>query len=235
MKINPALLCFTLLLHPVTNFGQAVKNYVSIHLKNETYQNGRLLTYESDYYFNTETGELVVHGKLPQDHIQITNRLGEVKLYYPQKNSVSLQQNDFYSTQNELIYYFLSNNYYDLGLAGEGFSISDTHMDGEYQVVTWNAPVGMKIVAKVEMVFKNGQPVYAAYFNFNNHIIRKIYYYDYEVYSNFMMPMKITQISYIAGGDSVIRRNTWSALKTSVLPTSDYFNFKIPDDAKVLP
>ncbi len=207
--------------------------FIHAHLKNETYQNNKLITVESDYFFDAETGNLVVHSSLPEDHIKISNRLGEVKIFYPASNRVTLKQNQYFSSENELIYYFLSNDYYNLGLSDEGFRVTGTHMDGNYQVVTWTAPVGMKVVSRIELVFENGQPVYAVYYHTNGSIIRKIYYYNYEIFPDFMMPMKVTQISYTPDGDSVIQRNTWSSLTVSAIPDSDYFNFKIPEDAVV--
>ncbi|NQU86848.1 MAG: hypothetical protein HQ541_13920 [Mariniphaga sp.] len=233
MKILLRLLFIISLFYPEFISAQVSKNYISAHLKNETYQKRNLLTAESDYFFDVETGTLVVHGLLPKNHIKISNRLGEVKIYYPDENKIALKQSQFYSSENELIYYFLSNNFYDLGLSDEGFKVADTRMDGNYQVVTWTAPIGMNVISKVELVFENGLPVYAAYFNINDNIIRKIYYYNYEIFSNFTMPMKVTQISYISGGDSVIQRNTWSSLKVSAIPNSAFFNFKIPENAIV--
>jgi len=209
--------------------------FIRAHLKNETYHQGKLIAVESDYFFDAETGNLVVHSMHPEEHIKISNRLGEAKIFYPASNRVSLKQNRYFSSENELIWYFLSNNYHDLGLSDEGFRVTGTHMDGNYQVVTWTAPVGMKVISRVELVFENGQPVYSAYYNTGGEIIRKIYYYQYEIYSDFMMPMKVTQISYTPDGDSIIQRNTWSSLKGSVLPDSDFYHFKIPEDAIVLP
>jgi len=223
----------TAFFYPDRISSQGNENFVNFHLKNETFQGGKLLTQDLDYYFDVEKGNLVVYGSFPQNHIKISNRLGEVKIYFPEKNSVKLLQNQFFSSENELIYYFLSNNFYDLGLAKEGFAVSDSHFDGKYQVVTWNSPVGMKKITKVVLVFENDHPVYSAYFEMNGRIVRKIFYYNYQVFRNFIMPMKVTQISYLSEKDSVIQRNTWSAIKFSGTPSSVYFNFKIPDDAKV--
>ena len=221
-------------LFPTPIFPQANSNYVRLHLKNETYQNGRLLLLEADYFFDKETGNLVVKGAVPEEHIKISNRLGEVKVYYPQKNQVIIKQSQYFSSENELVYYFLSNNYYDLGLKNQGFTVSETRMDGNYQVVTWTAPANLTTVEKIELVFDNETPIYAADFNPQGKIVRKIYYYDYNIYSTFMFPSKVTQISYTPNGDSIIQRNTWTQLKTSALPNSDYFNFKIPEDAVVI-
>lgn len=231
MKIFLGLFILILLILPDFINAQANENYISIHLKNETLKNGNLLTVESDYFFDIESGNLVIIGSIPKNHVKISNRLGEVKIYYPNENEVSLKQSQYFSSENELIYYFLSNNYYDLGLTNEGFRVTNTRMDGNHQVVTWAAPITMNVVSTVELVFENGQPVYAAYYNMNGNVIRKIYYYNYEIYRNFMMPMKVTQISYTSAGDSVIQRNTWSSLKVAAIPGSDFFNFKIPADA----
>lgn len=213
---------------------QVNQNFISIHLKNETFQNGRLFTLESDYFFDTETGNLVVTNKLPKNHIKISNRLGEVKVYYPDENKVNIKQSEYFSSENELVYYFLSNKTSDLGLAREGFTVTDTRMEGSFQVVTWDAPVSMNSLSKVELVFEDGQPVFAGYYNRKGALARKIYYYNYEFFSNFILPMKVTQITYTPEGDSIIQRNTWSSLHSSPVPQSGFFNFKIPEDAVVI-
>jgi hypothetical protein len=224
-------LIFTLLL--TSTFVMYGQNFTSLHLKSETYQQGRLATIESDYYFNNETGELVVHGKFPKNHIKISNRLGEVKTYFPDENLVSLKQNQLYSSENELISYFLSNNYYDLGLSSEGFTVASTKMDGQNRVVTWVSPAGLKQIGKVDLVFEEDRPIYAAYYNSSGKVVRKIYYYNYQVFSNFILPAKVSQITFTSEKDSIIQRNTWSEIKISTVANSSYFGFKIPEDAKV--
>ena len=216
------------------NHAKGQGRFIRLHLKNETYLKGKLATAEADYYFDSEKGILVMNSTSPEDHIKISNRLGEVKIYYPGENEVSLQQGEYFSSENELIYYFLTNNYFDLGLAKEGYTLSETRMDGSYQVTSWAAPGGHPVVPKVELVFENNQPVYAAYFNAESEIIRKVYYYDYTIFGSFMMPLKVTQITYTAAGDSVIQRNTYSGVKVSSIADSQFYNFEIPEDAKVI-
>jgi hypothetical protein len=229
--IRPNILFLSLLFSNFV-FGQN-KNYISLHLKNESFQKGRLVTLESDYFFDIEKGELIIHGPTPRNHIKISNRLGEVKIYFPDENKVTLKQDQFFSSENELIYYFLSNNYYDLGLSEEGFSVTDTKMDGKYQIITWTSPAGLKQVAKAELVFENDQPVYAAYFNLKGNIIRKIYYYNYTIFESFILPTKVTQITYLSENDSIIQRNSWTDVKVTSNITSPFFNYKIPENAKI--
>ncbi len=213
---------------------QAPDSFVSLHLKNQTYQDGKVLELQSEYFYNVDEGILVVHGFKPREHLKVSNRFGEVKVYFLDDNSVSIQQNPFYSSENELIHYFLTNNFYDLGLSKEGYSISRTKMDGQHQVVTWEKIHEGNPIPKIELVFENDKPIYAAYFNTNGKIVRKVYYYNYQFFRSFMMPQKVTQISYTPKGDSIVQRNTYSDINVVSTPSSQYFNFKIPDDAKIL-
>lgn len=208
--------------------------FISFHLTNQTYQKGKTYTVESDFYFNRETGSLVVHGNYPRENIKTTNRLGEYKIYFPGDNTVSMGQNNAFSTENEMIWYFLSNNYYDLGLSKEGFTVSGTKMDGNYQVVTWMAPLGLNMISRIELVHENGQPVFAAYYDIKGKVIRRIYYYNYEIFTDFMLPLKVSQITYTPSGDSIVQRNTYSGIKLSNFESTGQFNFKIPEDARVV-
>ena len=237
MTRYPERILLVLVLISVTflcSFGQSPEAYISLHLKNQTYQKGKLMEIDADYYFLRESGELIIHGRSPKEYIKTSNKFGEVKVYFPEDNSVSIKQNELFSSQNELLYYFLSNNYSDLGLSKENYKITDTIMDGKHQVVTWVNKKSDFPLPKIELVFDNDKPIYAAYYNSEDKIVRKIYYYNYEFFQSFMMPKKVTQISYPATGDSVIQRNTYSNLKITSLPSSQYFNFKVPDNAKIL-
>lgn len=225
------LFCFFLI---VKSFGQSPESFISMHLKNQTYKNGKVVEFESDYYFNRENGELIIHGNIPKEYIKKSNRFGEVKVYFPVNNTVSLKQSILYSSQNELLFFFLSNNFFDLGLSKEGYSIANTIMDGAHQIVTWETNKQDSPIPKIELVYDNDKPIYAAYFNSKNEIARKIYYYNYEFFQSFMMPKKVTQISYSTNGDSIVQRNTYSDFKITSLPSSQYFNFKVPENAKIL-
>ena len=226
--------CLFFMFLALASAGQGPESYISLHLKNQTYQNGKLVELESDYYFDKQNGELIVHGDLPKEFIKKSNKFGEVQIYFPGNNTVSVKQSVLYSSQNELLYYFLSNNFSDLGLSKEGYSIVGTKMDGQYQVVSWQASQPNSPLPKIDLVFENDQPVYAAYFNAQNQVSRKIYYYNYEYFQTFMMPTKVTQITYPVAGDSIVQRNTYSDFKITSLPSSQYFNFKVPEDARIL-
>ena len=89
---------------------------------------------------------------LQKNTSKTSNKFGEVKVYFPEDNSVSIKQNELFSSQNELLYYFLSNNYSDLGLSKENYKITDTKMDGKHQVVTWANKKSDFPLPKIELV-----------------------------------------------------------------------------------
>jgi hypothetical protein len=62
--------------------------------------------------------------------------------------------------------------------------------------------------------------------------MKKIYYTNYQDFTQFRLPLKIIEISYLPSGDSVINRTQFSEVKLASVPENKYFNFKIPDNAK---
>ena len=142
-----------------------------------------------------------------------------------------MQTNDL-STKNELIYYFTNNLTDQLGLADEGFSLVERNFDDKYLVTIWKAPATMELIEKVKMVFDGPNPIYAEYISQKNDVIKKIYYTQYNDYNSFRLPLRITEISYTQPGDSTIKRTIFSDVNVSYTANSDFFNFKIPDNAE---
>lgn len=223
-------LCISL---TVNCLGQVNSAYISVSVKNQTLKNGLTNNYKVDYFYDQQQGVLISHYTQPQEFVKITNRKGELKLYFPKENKLSILQDAFFSSENELLFYFVNNQLQDLGLEKEGFYLSDMRTDEEYLVFTWLAPESLKTILKVEVVFEGEKPIYSAYYNRDEKIIRKIYYYEYIQTAHFQMPLKITEISYLNEQDSIIQRMNFSNLNISNTPSSPYFNFKIPENAKV--
>jgi hypothetical protein len=154
-------------------------------------------------------------------------------MYFPANNTVSVQQNESYSTTNELLYYFVNNKVTDLGLAKEGFKLIKTGSEEGLMVTTWQAPGTLKVINKIKIVFKDMLPVFAEYLTINGTIMKKIYYSNYADYKTFRMPLRITEISFETKADSTIRLSVFSNVRTSNFPENNYFDFKIPEDAKI--
>ena len=202
-------------------------------MDNQSYKNGLLSKAHADFYYDKEQGVLVSSYSSPNKFIKISNRNGEVKLYIPKTKKVTFTQDATLSSENELIYYFANNQQQDLGLEKEGFSIVDSRLDGNFLIFVWEAPQEMNAIKKIEVVYDGDYPIYAAYSNLNGDILKKIYYYDYFETNYFKMPTKVTEISYTQQRDSIVQRTIFSNINVSNTPSSSYFNFKIPDNAKV--
>ena len=208
-------------------------NQISVHKKSQVLKDGKKQTVLADCYYSAEQGTFVAHYLEPMEFVKITNRKGEMKIYFPKTNKVSVQQDFYFSSENELLHYFVNNRLDDLGLRKEGFRMSDSRYDENYLVTTWAPPEGMKVISKVELVFENMIPIYASYFGKDGKIIRKIYYSDYYKDHRLLLPKRITEITYTSEKDSTIKRTIFSDIRQNGSVDADYMNFKIPDDAQI--
>ena len=146
---------------------------------------------------------------------------------------MTIQQNQSLSTTNELLYYFINNKQSDLGLSKEGFKLTGSTREEGLMVTIWQAPVSIKVIDHIKIVFNDMQPVYAEYMGVDGTIKKKIYYSRYTDYKFFTIPLRITEISFESKSDSTIRLSVFSNVRTNDFPDNNYFNFKIPDDAKI--
>ncbi len=64
--------------------------------------------------------------------------------------------------------------------------------------------------------------------------MNKLYFSNYLSYNDITIPGKITEINYISDTDSVVSRITYSNLKVGADATGEFFDFKIPEDAKIV-
>lgn len=224
---------FLFILLPTLSFSQKSSNYISYSMDNQSYKKGFLTKAHADFFYDREQGVLVSSYTSPNKFIKISNRKGELKLYIPKTNTVTYTQDITLSSENELIYYFTNNQQQDLGLEREGFTMVDSRLDDKYLIFVWEAPQKIRTIKKVEIVYDGDYPIYAAYFNHDGDILKKIYYYDYFTTKYFKMPTKVTEISYTPERDSIVQRTIFSNINVTNTPSSSYFNFKIPDNAKV--
>lgn len=206
---------------------------VSVSQETRTLQKGSKSIFKCDIFYNKEKDAVVTHHYYPAEFVKISNRSGEMKIYFPETNTVTVQQNESYSTTNELLYYFVNNKTTDLGLAKEGFKLVKSGSEDGLMVTIWQAPATLKVINKIKIVFKDMLPVYAEYMALNGSIMKKIYYSNYTDFRTFRMPLRITEISFETKIDSTIRLSVFTNVRTKDFPENSYFNFKVPDDAQI--
>jgi hypothetical protein len=206
---------------------------LSVRMESKRLFNGKVAIVKADLFFKYTEGTLIMHYFYPTDYLFITNNKGEVKMYFPDKNEVVSQQNQIFASDNDALYFFLSNQVNDLGLKEMGYSVMATRFEEGITITDWLPPswqIGK--ISKVELAHENSLPIYTAYYNEKNKAIRKVYFSNYFMSSAAALPQRITEIEYLPTGDSIISRKIYSDIKFDLNSSSEYFDFKIPADAK---
>jgi hypothetical protein len=218
---------------PVNILMSQDKDLVMVTQETQVLSKGKKSIFKCDIYYNKEKDAVVTHHLYPTEFVKMSNRFGEMKLYFPSTNSVTIQENSSLSTTNELLYYFVNNKLTDLGLAREGFKLVASARDEDMMVTTWQAPSALKEINQIKVVFKDMLPVYAEYFGLDGTVKKKIYYSRYTDFKTFRMPLRITEINFESKTDSTIRLSVFTDILTSGFPDENYFNYKIPDNARI--
>lgn len=209
-------------------------SYISLKQHTEILENRKKIVNDIDIYFDKDKQIITKYYHSSPDFILMVNALGEIKSYYPSTNQVDYKQISEMSSRRNLIYYFANNFTDQLGLADDGFQLSSSAYENQFFVTQWKAPVTLKGVESVKMVFENGLPIYSEYLSNKKKAIKKTYYTNYKDFTQFRLPLKIIEVNYTPTGDSIINRTLFSDIKISPTADQQYFNFKIPANAKPL-
>jgi outer membrane lipoprotein-sorting protein len=208
---------------------------ISLSMETKILKNKKVLTITADIYYQLSTGVMVTRYMKPMEYIFISNPKGEAKVYYPSTNEVLTKQSLEFDTEKTMLYYFLSGKISDLGLNNLGFTITNTKFDEGMTITSWKPPSTLiSQFSKVELVHENFIPIYIAYFNPKGNLEKKIYYYEYEYFGNISLPTKVLECVFTSKTDSTLNRISYSNIKTGASAVSEYFNFKIPANAKVI-
>lgn len=223
---------FLLLLPLLCSLTADNTNKISLKMESKSLVKGKLFKFQSEIYYLYKEGKMITRYIYPKEYFYITNKLGEAKIYYPDKNEVLLKTDKLFTTENNVLYLFLNNKTHDMGLMDLKFKVKDTRFEDGLTITTWLPPAELlSRVTKVELVHENYQPIYSAYYK-DKKIIQKIFYYEYIIMDQFSIPQKITQIDYTSSGDSTVNKLTISDIKLGLKANSQYFNYSIPADAK---
>ncbi|MBR1769612.1 MAG: hypothetical protein IJ748_04050 [Bacteroidales bacterium] len=193
----------------------------------------KVLTIKKEIFYQSN-GHLVTHITQPQEIIIISNSLGEISSYFPATDEAFSSVSPSQSSKNEVFAVFSSNERNDLGLSSLGFEMKQQERDSTRIVKTYIPTTENKEISRIIMVYDNDLPIYCGYFNKENKENKKIYYQDYIHLPKFSMPTNITEISVMPSNDTIIRRQIFSSVKCDKEAVSEYFEFRIPDSAKMM-
>jgi len=233
MKIQFLLAFFIGSLQPQLSLMSQYNDCLSVRQETQVLSKGSKQVFKCDIYYNKEKDAVITHHFYPVEFVKMSNRFGEMKIYFPKTNTVTVKQNESFSTTNELLYYFINNKLTDMGLAKEGFTLVNTSHEEGMMITDWQAPSGKNLIDQIKMVYKDMLPVYAEYIDINGTVMKKIYYGKYADFKTFSLPLRITEVAFKTPSDSTISLSVFSDVVTNDFPENNYFNFKIPDDAKI--
>ena len=228
MKTGFIFICLLFFVHALW-----AQNRVSAEAEIRRVHNGQAVTIRKEIFFNPN-GRMVVHFTHPEEYFMVTNHFGEARIFHPKTNEVMVINDRSFSSEVEPIFYFLNNLTEDLGLRSLGFSLSSTRRDGNYLIRTYTPNDPRSNFSKVEMVHENHLPIFVAYYDNRNRIVRKIYYSNYQTFASMALPQRITEINYPSANDSIVSRLIYSNIKVGRNATSPKFDFTIPSNARVV-
>lgn len=206
---------------------------LGLDMESKTASNGYTSTTQASIYYAND-GSMVSYYKIPKEYIVLNNAKGEIKIYDPEKNTVLQQQNYLYSTETSQFYFFLNNKKSDLGLAQMGFVQNNLKFEEDYMISEWLPPAQMaKMISRVELVHEKGQPIYIAYYDKDNKISNKSYYYNYQQLNPTLdFPATVTKIVYSSPTDSTVTKTSYLNIKLDSEVKDQLLNYSIPNDAK---
>ena len=193
---------------------------------------GKAMRVEKQVFYSAN-GNLVVHFTYPQEYYMLTNRLGETSVYQPAAGEVMQMNDRSMSTETEMLAVFMSPNYADLGLSRLGFVLGKVEREGDDVVSTYTPThVDDKAISRAVVVCRHGNPIYCAFYDQSGNITKKTYYSRYVELPAMTFPTLMTQIAYDHAGDSVIRREEYSNIRTKDFPAGALFDYRVPANAR---
>ncbi|MDR4988180.1 MAG: hypothetical protein RG741_04990 [Bacteroidales bacterium] len=228
----PAVLLIALL---ISGYGLIGVERIMMRMESQSLQDGKTARVEATLFYEAHHGRLITKVESPMQQVMITNQYGELTIYDPGKNTVFRAQSIEYSSKNNLIYFFLNGNTHDMGLRDMGFSLEHTSFEDNLMITRWVPPPSVSnLFSHIELVHEDYLPIYAGYFDVNGKLVKKVFYSDYEIYTDVILPFRVTEFNYLPGGDSIINRITLSDVRFNRQAVSAWFDFKIPEDARLI-
>ncbi len=218
-----------------SGFRQLGAERIMMRMEAQSLHKGKRAEVQADIFYQSYDGRMITKYHKPVDHVMITNNKGELAIYNESDRTVYREQSLDYSSDNNLIYYFLTGRTQDLGLSQMGFSLMDTEFFDGLVKTSWFPPQGLyHLFSKIELVHEQSLPIFVGYYDASGKLVKKVYYSDYEQFPEIVLPLTVTEFNYLPGNDSIVNRIRFNDVRINHRANSPWFNFRIPDDAKIL-
>ena len=179
--------------------------------------------------FCKSDGRLVTVFFSPTRYMMVTNLDGEMVMYSPATKEAFRDRADEHSSNENLLFLFLTGKSADLGLSSLGYALYSSTMDEDGYLKRTYTTSRKGAVPKVEIVLKDFLPVYVAYMDYSGNVVSKTYFSGYDLQSRFVFPSRVTAIDYLKDKDSTVTRTLYSNIKVN--SDEPEFSFEVPDDA----
>jgi hypothetical protein len=166
--------------------------------------------------------------RTPVEYYHIVNSKGENQFYTPATGEVLSRFDPELSSSTELVMLFMSGHIDDLGLGYFGYKGGPSVKEDGYTKKNFTSQDPSR--PSVEIVYENYLPIYCAYTAPDGKLLSKKYLGNYERFGRFMLPLRITDISYGKGRDSTVTRTIYSSVRID--QDDPAFDFTVPADAK---
>lgn len=219
------------------SFGQQHENtkQLSLSFSSKILQKGKYVSVEGEVYFKKNGGILTTHFTKPFENITIVNAMGELKVYDPRDNTLVQNFGALNSTETSYFWHFLNGSYSDMGLAKNGYLIKNTRVEDGLLITNWGPKPNSSVpIANVELVHEKNLPVFVGFKNNKNKFLGKIFFSSYLKAGDVSFPSRITEISYLEKGDSIVTTKTYTAPKINAAVNTFYLNYQVPFNAKII-
>lgn len=235
MKIKFISVLAAFLFLVICGFSMFGVDRLMLKMESQSLQGGKTAILHADLYYEALDGKLITRMDSPLNKVMITNRYGELAIFDPEENSIYRSQGLEYSSENNLIFFFLSGKTQDLGLRDMGFRVEKTEFKDGLLVTHWAPPSAFNhLFSYIEIVHEDHLPIYAAYYDASGKMIKRVFYSDFEIYSDIILPLTVTEFNYLPDGDSIVNRVRFSDVRINRQAVSSWFEFEIPDDARFI-
>ena len=226
------LLAFITLLLSSFQFSKRIEK-VSMASTIKTLKDGKVITLQSYTYYQSLGGQMTVHFTYPLEELVFTNIRGEYKQYNPASNSVYVAEGLEYSTRTNYLHQFLSFKTRDMGLSEMNYKQASNKLEDGMLVSEWRNNNLEGMVLKVKLVHEKNLPIFIANYE-NDELVSKTFYSKYESFEGITLPMRITEVTYLPEGDSLITKRDFSDVKFNEFVNDTYLKYQIPNTAKLL-
>ena len=224
MKGQITIIAFLL---AVTALPLSAQRKVSADVEVKTVIKGKVSTVTKSVYCNNN-GRLVTLFHKPITYYVVTNQKGEARIYNPSTNEVLTQIDESLTSSAELVSLFMSGHIDDLGLGWFGYKAKETTREEGYVKKKFiPADPGRPVV---EIVYEDWLPIYCAYTAPDGKVLSRKYLSDYQHFGRFVLPLRVTDISYGSARDSSVVRTIYSGVKVD--QDDPNFHFEVPAGAK---